>query len=362
MGFGFRKSINLGGGVRLNFSKRGIGASVGVKGFRVGIGPSGLRTRATLPGTGLYYEKRQSLARPERKRQMALREQMRRQEIMDALQQAQLEVEAFQNRLEMLLSVHKECSEPIDWKMLSQQAPPFEKGQPGPNEQAAREKLEAYEPGFFEKLFRRDDDRKKQLQEEVEKGKALDVDLYDEWEATKEVAERVLAGDPEAYKMAIETMAPFDDIVDLGSGFDFHFIDQDVVEVTFHVEPQEVIPDTVKSLTKTGRLSQRKMGKTMFYAYYQDYVCSCVIRVARELFALLPIRTVVIHADDTELNTATGHDETITILSVRIHREDFQTINFDRIDCSDAIESFEHHMHFLKTKGFQKVNKLSLTE
>ena len=34
MGFRFRKSINLGGGVRINFSKSGIGYSFGVLGLR----------------------------------------------------------------------------------------------------------------------------------------------------------------------------------------------------------------------------------------------------------------------------------------------------------------------------------------
>ncbi len=58
MGFGFRKSINLGGGVRLNFSKKGVGISAGVKGLRAGIGPSGARMRASIPGTGIYHEER----------------------------------------------------------------------------------------------------------------------------------------------------------------------------------------------------------------------------------------------------------------------------------------------------------------
>ena len=35
MGFRFRKSINLGGGLKLNLSKSGIGASIGVPGLRV---------------------------------------------------------------------------------------------------------------------------------------------------------------------------------------------------------------------------------------------------------------------------------------------------------------------------------------
>ena len=35
MGFRYRKSINLGGGFRINISKSGIGYSWGVKGYRV---------------------------------------------------------------------------------------------------------------------------------------------------------------------------------------------------------------------------------------------------------------------------------------------------------------------------------------
>lgn len=40
MEFGFRKSIKLGKGVRLNVSKRCAGINAGVEGFRVCTGPS----------------------------------------------------------------------------------------------------------------------------------------------------------------------------------------------------------------------------------------------------------------------------------------------------------------------------------
>ena len=57
MGLYFRKSINLGGGARLNFSKSGVGISGGVKGFRVSTGPRGTRLTTSIPGTGVYYTK-----------------------------------------------------------------------------------------------------------------------------------------------------------------------------------------------------------------------------------------------------------------------------------------------------------------
>ena len=56
MGLRYRKSINLGGGFRINLSKSGVGYSWGGKGFRYTKTANG-RTRRTLsiPGTGISY-------------------------------------------------------------------------------------------------------------------------------------------------------------------------------------------------------------------------------------------------------------------------------------------------------------------
>lgn len=55
MGFRFHRSKELFPGVRLNFSKSGIGFSFGRKGMRYSIGPKGVRTTIGIPGTGLSY-------------------------------------------------------------------------------------------------------------------------------------------------------------------------------------------------------------------------------------------------------------------------------------------------------------------
>lgn len=56
MGFRYRKSINLGGGFRINLSKSGVGYSWGTKGDRI-TKTAGGKTRRTysIPGTGLSY-------------------------------------------------------------------------------------------------------------------------------------------------------------------------------------------------------------------------------------------------------------------------------------------------------------------
>ena len=56
MGFRFRKSINLGGGFRINLSKSGVGYSWGVKGYRITKkAKGGTRHTASIPGTGISY-------------------------------------------------------------------------------------------------------------------------------------------------------------------------------------------------------------------------------------------------------------------------------------------------------------------
>lgn len=56
MGFRYRKSINLGGGFRINISKSGIGYSWGVKGYRVTKTAKGtVRKTASIPGTGISF-------------------------------------------------------------------------------------------------------------------------------------------------------------------------------------------------------------------------------------------------------------------------------------------------------------------
>jgi DnaJ-domain-containing protein 1 len=54
--FGFRKSYRLGGGFRLNASKSGLGASWGVKGFRISVGPKG--KYLNMGSNGFYYRQK----------------------------------------------------------------------------------------------------------------------------------------------------------------------------------------------------------------------------------------------------------------------------------------------------------------
>jgi hypothetical protein len=55
MGFRFRRSLRILPGIRLNFGKRGVSTSIGVKGAHITVGHGKVRETVGLPGTGLSY-------------------------------------------------------------------------------------------------------------------------------------------------------------------------------------------------------------------------------------------------------------------------------------------------------------------
>lgn len=61
MGFRFRKSIKIAPGVKVNLSHKGVGYSVGGKGFTHSRSATGRKTNTvSIPGSGLSYSKTQS--------------------------------------------------------------------------------------------------------------------------------------------------------------------------------------------------------------------------------------------------------------------------------------------------------------
>lgn len=71
-----------------------------------------------------------------------------------------------------------------------------------------------------------------------------------------------------------------------------------------------------------------------------------MLRVAREVFAVLPIGRLLLNTFATVFDSSTGHSAQRPIYSVRISREEFERLNFQELDPSDAIESFPHRGDF----------------
>ena len=272
---------------------------------------------------------------------------------------AQQQVQAYEQYVTLITTLHKECAEPVDWEQLRCAPSPLTDGV-GENEVAAREKLQEEKPGFFSRVFGKGDEKKKEQEAEIEKAKALDKENYERWQLAQELSERILKKDVDAFLEALSVDNPFEDLTDFGGDFEFGTDNASYMEIEFKVNDEDIVPSVEKTLTKTGKLSEKALSKTRYYAMVQDYVCSCSIRLAREVFALLPVECVLVHAVQSRVNTATGLDDEMTVLSVVFERKTFDRVRFDRIDASDFVEQCEHYMSFQKTTGFKAVDRVIL--
>lgn len=273
----------------------------------------------------------------------------------------------------MLVSVHKECGAEWDWHAIHSAQPPVAPARGDDHELSACRVLARYSPSIWDRLFGRSEAKRAALEEAIEDARCRDkqkyrkaVDEYQaaktDWENSRLFAARVLKGDLAAYKEAIRETSPFQDMAVLGSSIEVLFPNSAVILAELHVNGEKVIPSEITSQMKTGKLSVKPMPKVRFYEIYQDYVCGCVLRVARELFALLPVKMVIVTALGEILNTQTGHLDETPVLSVAVPRDTVRRIQWESVDPSDAMANFVHRMCFKKAKGLFAIEAIQLSE
>ncbi|NTE00886.1 hypothetical protein G6M26_35500 [Agrobacterium tumefaciens] len=278
-------------------------------------------------------------------------------------------VNTYNEYLEMLISIHKSCSETLNWNTFLREPEPIKPKKTKKREEVALVALHLYKPSILDKLLSKeyhkraklqtilDEAIRKDLQEFNQNAQQYNSDLED-WKTVRAIAKGVLADESSAYRDAISFFDPFANINQLGTQINCIFNDAGLT-LNVSVNTLDIIPDYVLTATATGKLSNKKMTATKFNELYQDYVCSCAIRVARETFALLPINCLYVNAIADLLDPSTGRILPQPILSCKFIPENLSRLNFAHIDCSDAMRNFVHNMKFSKTTGFAPIHVLS---
>jgi hypothetical protein len=82
------------------------------------------------------------------------------------------------------------------------------------------------------------------------------------------------------------------------------------------------------------------MPKGRWHQIYQDYLCASVLRVAREIFALLPAETVLASALVDGVPSSTAAPARSPVLSVVMPRATFTQLVMDDVNPSEAIGRF----------------------
>jgi hypothetical protein len=266
------------------------------------------------------------------------------------LEYAKATVEEYENLITALKTIHIDHSDNIDWQAVNSIPEPFPDPSitPGPKEQQAIIRKENYTPGFFAKRFKSfDDANRKSMEQSIENAKKQDSETYNKWKNLNDLSASVLNGDADVMLQLVDDEKIFDELVEFGSGFEIGFLNAKTAEVEFSIKADDVIPTEAKSLTSTGKLSTKALSKSKRLDIMQDYVCSTILRIAGDLFAILPITSVYITAMDSFIDTTLGNSEEKDIISVIIDRENYNKLNLQQIDPSDSMQNFKCNMNFL---------------
>ena len=280
MGLRFRKSVTLCKGVKLNFGKTGMSVSVGGKGYHKTINTKGqVTTSVGIPGSGIYYTDTKRLGgNRQANTQRNIQNQYYNQNTLRESQPVQgYEIN---DSIESYLNPQEQNINSGFVKNEVMQEP----------EERTYNEAETVEN--VHKLISEDEIRNLYLKsdEPVDWTELLvsttadDVFMeQDKWIFLKGISHRILSGDIDAYLETIERMRPVDDLLDYGSQFEFGTDSPKSMEVEFQINQHN---DMISDVTNSE--------------LYNEYVAACTIRVARDLFALLPVRYVVVHAQSGE--------------------------------------------------------------
>ncbi len=408
MGFRFHRRITLAPGFRLNRSKRGLDLSVGPRGASLSVGPSGVHGHAGIPGTGLAYRQKlntqaRRAARPgednDRSNPAAILDAqlaqgetlpvrleigalggiryfhgdgtpmsegearvLRRHARESLREQLERHCERLNEGLDRLGRLHEQTPHPGENGYTTQE---FTEAPPPPPQQQ--------QPAWWHFLW---PPAKRRLEEENCRRQAAFDEAYRDWEWRKaehdekefarhrreseEVWHDLNAMEQTLRERLEEIDWPRETVID----FDLGENDR-TIAVDIDLPAEEEMPDRYWTMpAKQVKLTPRKLSGTQQRELYRDHVHGIAFRVLGAVFARLPtVQEARISGYRQVTDTATGGERDQYLFSVKVTREQWGKIQFDKLDHADpvaAMEAFSLRRDMTKTGIFRDIEPFKL--
>ena len=371
MGIRFRKSITIAPGVRINLSKSGVSATVGVKGASLGIGKGGVHANVGIPGSGIFYRKKLPLPWPGKGKSGSATTSQ------EASRQGEEgSVEQMNAAIQEIIDIHLRARP-------SHEKPeyiPADFGEPLPALPPAPVPLwvrilvlvaavvlvyhtkglsflpwAAWEGFIYWSRKKRQKallDDYEQRRKQFEKSEAERAVRFSEnMERAGDDPEGALEAAISAIDWPRETRASFQ--VD----GDRAFLDVDLPEI-------EDMTPVVYGFSKRSGLTESPKSETQIRKDFARHVHGVAFLLLGEVFRTIPsITEIVLSGYTQKIQPSTGREEDQYLYSLRVHRDQWKDINFSAlsdIDPVEAIGGFEIRRNMTKTGIFKTVEPFSL--
>jgi len=400
MGMRFRRSIRIAPGIRLNLSGSGFSTTIGPRGASVNIGRGGAYLNTGIPGTGISFrEKIGSRSTPRTREARAayrsLKIASKETEKREARLHAQAEHDAHEAKLASFSTVLADRNQsPYDWNRVWASRGTFVP-EPLPSivaqdfdqlsRVAAARSLpmarwlmiivgltlpaiiwgDTFKRGlislalvgaviwavnvrsqralFRERYHRSLENQARLNRQKLEAAHRADVVraqlTWDNEEAhlsrIRTAAER---GDLESLAQVLEAELD-NEAFPVPLVLDLELESTREVRIEFVLPELNDIPDSRTQVTKTGKLSPRKMAQRDRVSLYEDLCTGIALRLVYETLRVLgTVEKIEAFGVANTLDASTGHDEEFVALHLATSREAFRRLGLDLVDASSALE------------------------
>lgn len=298
-------------------------------------------------------------AKQAERQRVARQNALHREAMLDASAQAAAEYEEI---VEALTGAHRVSFSKRDWLTTAtapNEAAPMRRDD---EELAARSRLDAYEPGWLDRVLRRGDKVRGGLADGVVAARARDdgnhsaaVEAAAARTAKAAAARRVVAREPDALVAALEEHSGLGQLPFSVEGIDTMFIDGRVIAIVDGLDLEDMPEETV-TLLKSGKASFKTLAMGKRLEMHRDAICSAALRVAIEFLATLPLDEVEVLMLTDVLDAATGHIDGSPVLHVTVAEQALSAVNLSRTDACALVERLGGHMSWSRRDGFRPIN------
>jgi hypothetical protein len=150
-------------------------------------------------------------------------------------------------------------------------------------------------------------------------------------------ARLIIANDEDTIKKILDEMDPFSDLKELKININLISCKPNGWKVEVIITDTKFIRGYEMKMLRNDQTSIKDMSKINLNMLLEDVFSSISIRVARGLFALFPVKFILVNSYSISINTSNGREEPLLSLSCLYKREGFENIDFNNIDPSEFL-------------------------
>lgn len=275
------------------------------------------------------------------------------------------DIEELETYINQVTSLHHETVDVWDWVEVAKRPKPKADAEEWMKSDAIRQQLTRHDGRFVQWLQGKGHETRAALDRAMEIARTLNqtqllarLEPYHadfvRWETEQIAAHGLLNGDDTIILSVIRQQQTLSRIHKLGRELGFSVQNGDVHAVlTLH--DLSIVPDFQFKYLPSGKLTEVKMPREKMLKLYRAYVASAALKVASDLFALLPHKEVFVSCIGSMFDPATEREEKWPVLSVKYGRERVKLLDMEKTDPVAALKLFEHAETFHPVNGMARV-------